>query len=125
MTLQEQIRANRRRSALVVVLFLALVVVVAAASYVFIGRAGAVGILAFGVAVTGAPSTTRLVRPESLRSPIVPAEETDAWAESAVISPWKSERPETVEVTLAVPSSALAVALTDVEAAETTDPSAG
>jgi heat shock protein HtpX len=49
-TLQEQIRANRRRSALVVVLFLALVVVVAAASYVFIGQAGAVGILAFGIA---------------------------------------------------------------------------
>jgi heat shock protein HtpX len=49
-TLQEQIRANRVRSALVVVLFLALVVVVAAASYVFVGQAGAVGILAFGLA---------------------------------------------------------------------------
>jgi heat shock protein HtpX len=49
-TLQEQIRANRVRSALVVVLFLALIVVVAAASYVFVGQAGAVGILAFGLA---------------------------------------------------------------------------
>ena len=50
MTLQEQIRANRRRSALVVVLFLVLVVVVAAASYVFVGEVGAVGIIAFGLA---------------------------------------------------------------------------
>jgi len=49
-TLQEQIRANRLRSALVVVLFVVLVVVVAAASYAFVGQAGAVGILAFGLA---------------------------------------------------------------------------
>ena len=50
MTLQEQIRANRLRSTLVVVLFVVLIVLVAAASYVFVGRAGSVGILAFGLA---------------------------------------------------------------------------
>lgn len=50
MTLQQQIRANRQRTALVVVMFVALVAVVAGASYLYVGEAGAVGILAFGLA---------------------------------------------------------------------------
>ena len=50
MTLQQQIRANRLRTALVVVMFLVLIAVVAAASYAWIGEGGAVGLLAFGLA---------------------------------------------------------------------------
>lgn len=50
MTLQQQIRSNRLRTALVVVAFALLVVVFAAASYGFLGRAGAIGLLAFGIA---------------------------------------------------------------------------
>ncbi len=50
MTLQQQIRANRWRTALVVVAFAALIVVVSAASYSFLGQSGAVGLLAFGIA---------------------------------------------------------------------------
>ncbi len=50
MTLQQQIRANRRRTAFVVFAFVALIVVFAAASTVFVGRAGAIGLLAFGLA---------------------------------------------------------------------------
>jgi heat shock protein HtpX len=49
-TLQQQIRANRRRTAFVVFAFVALIVVFAAASTVFVGRAGAIGLLAFGLA---------------------------------------------------------------------------
>ena len=50
MTLQQQIRANRWRTALVVVLFLGLVLVVAAAGYAYFGETGGVGLLAFGLA---------------------------------------------------------------------------
>ena len=50
MTLQQQIRANRIRTALVVFAFAALIVVFAAASSVFLGRSAAVGLLAFGLA---------------------------------------------------------------------------
>ena len=50
MTLQQQIRANRRRTAFVVLAFVVLIVVFAAASTVFVGRAGAIGLLAFGLA---------------------------------------------------------------------------
>jgi hypothetical protein len=83
------------------------------------------GILAFAAAATGAPSTTRFDTVESPRSPIVPAELTEACTASAVISPPNSDRPETAVVTLAVPSGALAVALTEVDWAETTEPSGG
>ena len=50
MTLQEQIRANRLRTALVVLMFVVLIVIVAAASYAWIGEGGAIGLLAFGLA---------------------------------------------------------------------------
>ena len=50
MTLQQQIRANRWKTLLVVVSFAVLIVVFAAASAVFVGRAGAIGLLAFGAA---------------------------------------------------------------------------
>lgn len=50
MTLQQQIRANRLRTALVVLAFAALVLVFAAASYGFLGRPAAIGLLAFGLA---------------------------------------------------------------------------
>ncbi len=50
MTLQQQIRANRLRTAYVVVAFLVLVIVVAAASASFLGRAPAVFLLGGGVA---------------------------------------------------------------------------
>lgn len=50
MTLQQQIRANRRRTAFVVFAFVVLIVVFAAASTVFVGRTGAIGLLAFGLA---------------------------------------------------------------------------
>ena len=50
MTLQQQIRSNRRRTALVVVAFAGQIVVFAAASAVFVGRPGAIGLLAFGLA---------------------------------------------------------------------------
>ncbi len=50
MTLQQQIRANRYRTAYVVVAFLLLVVVVAAASSAFLGRPGAVFLLGAGIA---------------------------------------------------------------------------
>lgn len=50
MTLQQQIRANRLRTTLVVLAFAALVVVFSAASYGFLGRPGAIGLLAFGLA---------------------------------------------------------------------------
>ncbi|RDI76156.1 Zn-dependent protease with chaperone function [Gaiella occulta] len=50
MTLQQQIRANRLRTALVVGMFALLVAGVAAASTVYVGEAGAVGLLAFGLA---------------------------------------------------------------------------
>jgi heat shock protein HtpX len=49
-TLQQQIRANRWKTLLVVVSFAVLIVVFAAASAVFVGRAGAIGLLAFGAA---------------------------------------------------------------------------
>ena len=49
-TLQQQIRSNRMRTALVVLAFAALIVVFAAASAVFVGRSGAIGLLAFGLA---------------------------------------------------------------------------
>jgi len=49
-TLQQQIRANRLKTALVVVAFAVLVVVFAAGSSVFLGRAAGVGLLAFGLA---------------------------------------------------------------------------
>jgi heat shock protein HtpX len=49
-TLQQQIRANRLRSALVVLAFLALVAVVGIAAYGFLGEVGAVGVVAFGIA---------------------------------------------------------------------------
>jgi heat shock protein HtpX len=49
-TLQEQIRSNRLRTVFVVLAFAVLVVIFAAASYVFIGRPGAIGLLAFGLA---------------------------------------------------------------------------
>jgi heat shock protein HtpX len=48
-TLQQQIRANRLRTAFVVLAFAVLVVVFAAASAVFVGRPGAVGLLVFGL----------------------------------------------------------------------------
>ena len=50
MTLQQQIRANRRRTVYVILAFAALIAVFAAASSVFLGRPGAVGLLAFGLA---------------------------------------------------------------------------
>lgn len=50
MTLQQQIRANRLRTALVAGMFALLVAGVAGASYVYVGEAGAVGLLAFGLA---------------------------------------------------------------------------
>ncbi len=50
MTLQQQIRSNRMRTAFVVVAFAVLIAVFAAASAVFMGRAGAIGLLAFGLA---------------------------------------------------------------------------
>lgn len=50
MTLQQQIRANRIRTAFVVTAFAAVVVVLAAASSAFLGRSGAIGLLAFGLA---------------------------------------------------------------------------
>ena len=50
MTLQQQIRANRWKTLLVVLAFAGLIVVFAAASAVFVGRAGAIGLLAFGAA---------------------------------------------------------------------------
>ena len=50
MTLQQQIRANRRRTAYVILAFAALIVVFAAASAAFVGRSGAIGLLAFGLA---------------------------------------------------------------------------
>ena len=50
MTLQQQIRANRRRTAYVILAFAALIVVFAAASAAFVGRTGAIGLLAFGLA---------------------------------------------------------------------------
>jgi heat shock protein HtpX len=49
-TLQQQIRANRMRTALVVVAFAVLIAIFAAASVVFVGREGAIGMLAFGLA---------------------------------------------------------------------------
>jgi heat shock protein HtpX len=49
-TLQQQIRANRRRTAYVILAFAALIVVFAAASAAFVGRSGAIGLLAFGLA---------------------------------------------------------------------------
>jgi heat shock protein HtpX len=49
-TLQQQIRSNRLRTALVVLAFAVLVTVFAAASYGFLGRPGAIGLLAFGLA---------------------------------------------------------------------------
>ena len=49
-TLQQQIRANRMEDALVVLAFAGLIAVFAAASAAFVGRAGAIGLLAFGVA---------------------------------------------------------------------------
>jgi heat shock protein HtpX len=50
MTLQQQIRANRRRTAYVILAFAALIIVFAAASAAFVGRSGAIGLLAFGLA---------------------------------------------------------------------------
>ena len=50
MTLQQQIRSNRIRTAFVVLAFAALIVVFAAASAAFLGRSAAVGLLAFGLA---------------------------------------------------------------------------
>ena len=50
MTLQQQIRANRLRTAYVVLAFALLIAVFAAASAVFVGRGGAIGLLAFGLA---------------------------------------------------------------------------
>ena len=50
MTLQQQIRSNRIRTAFVVVAFAALIAVFAAASSAFLGRSAAVGLLAFGLA---------------------------------------------------------------------------
>ena len=50
MTLQQQIRANRLRTTFVVLAFAALVVVFALASAAFVGRSGAIGLLAFGLA---------------------------------------------------------------------------
>jgi heat shock protein HtpX len=49
-TLQQQIRSNRRRTAFVIFAFVVLIVVFAAASSVFVGRPGAIGLLAFGLA---------------------------------------------------------------------------
>jgi heat shock protein HtpX len=49
-TLQQQIRSNRLRTALVVLAFAVLVAVFAAASAVFVGRPGAIGLLGFGLA---------------------------------------------------------------------------
>jgi heat shock protein HtpX len=49
-TLQQQIRANRLRTALVILSFVVLVVVFAAGSAAFLGRPGAIGLLAFGLA---------------------------------------------------------------------------
>jgi len=49
-TLQQQIRSNRLRTAFVVLAFAVLIVVFAAASAVFVGRPGAIGLLAFGLA---------------------------------------------------------------------------
>jgi len=49
-TLQQQIRANRWKTLLVVLAFAVLIVVFAAASGAFLGRAGAIGLLAFGAA---------------------------------------------------------------------------
>ena len=49
MTLQQQIRANRRKTAFVVLAFAALIVVFAAASYGFMGGAGAIGLIVFGL----------------------------------------------------------------------------
>lgn len=50
MTLQQQIRGNRWRTALVVVLFVALVAVVAGAAATAFGRSGGIGVVAFGLA---------------------------------------------------------------------------
>ncbi len=50
MTLQQQIRANRLRTVLVVLAFAVLIAVFAVASMAFIGRSGAIGVLAFGLA---------------------------------------------------------------------------
>lgn len=50
MTLQQQIRSNRIRTAFVVFSFAALIAVFAAASSAFLGRSAAVGLLAFGLA---------------------------------------------------------------------------
>lgn len=50
MTLQQQIRANRLRTVLVVAMFAVVIAVVAAAAYAYVGEAGAVGLLAFGLA---------------------------------------------------------------------------
>ncbi len=50
MTLQQQIRSNRLRTAFVVAAFAVLVVVFAVASAVFLGRGGGIGLLAFGLA---------------------------------------------------------------------------
>jgi heat shock protein HtpX len=49
-TLQQQIRSNHIRTAVVVLAFALLIVVFAAASAVFVGRPGAIGLLAFGLA---------------------------------------------------------------------------
>jgi heat shock protein HtpX len=49
-TLQQQIRANRRRTAYVILAFAGLLAVFAAASAAFVGRPGAIGLLAFGAA---------------------------------------------------------------------------
>ncbi len=50
MTLQQQIRANRLKTALVVVLFAALVAVVGLVAYAFLGEVGGIGVVAFGIA---------------------------------------------------------------------------
>jgi heat shock protein HtpX len=49
-TLQQQIRANRLRTALVVGAFFLLIAVLAAAVWGFVGQAGGIGVLAFGIA---------------------------------------------------------------------------
>jgi heat shock protein HtpX len=49
-TLQQQIRANRWRTAFVVLLFVVLVAMVAGAAWTYFGEAGGVGLLAFGLA---------------------------------------------------------------------------
>ena len=50
MTLQQQIRSNRRKTVFVVLAFAGLVVVFAVATAAFVGRSGAIGLLAFGLA---------------------------------------------------------------------------